>query len=135
MALHHELPIYRDAYALLGMTTDITRNIPRDFKRLIGEKVREECVEVMVLIFRANAAHNNAFACTCGGDLCACTSCLECVANLEEGHRSKHKLPGLLGDVPRDWTAEGGVPAYVDEKAKITADMMKLSAGLRGDLL
>ena len=58
MGLHHELPIYKDAYALLGMTTDITRNIPRDFKRLIGEKVREECVEVMVLIFRANVARN-----------------------------------------------------------------------------
>ena len=40
------------------MTTDITRNIPRDFKRLIGEKVREECVEILVLIFRANVARN-----------------------------------------------------------------------------
>lgn len=58
MGLHHELPIYQDAYRLLGMTTDITRNIPRDFKRLIGEKVREECVEAMVLIFRANVARN-----------------------------------------------------------------------------
>lgn len=58
MALHHQLPIYKLAYDLLSVTTDITRNIPRDFKRLIGEKVREECVEILVLIFRANAARN-----------------------------------------------------------------------------
>lgn len=56
MALHHELPIYRQTYELLSMAIDVTRNIPRDFKRLIGEKVREECVEMMVLIFRANVA-------------------------------------------------------------------------------
>ncbi len=58
MALHKELPIYQSAYQLLELTTEITRNIPRDFKRLIGEKVREECVEIVVLIFRANVATN-----------------------------------------------------------------------------
>lgn len=58
MALHHQLPIYKLAYDLLSVTTDLTRNIPRDFKRLIGEKIREECVEILVLIFRANVARN-----------------------------------------------------------------------------
>ena len=56
MALHKDLPIYKSAYDLLSITTEITRNIPRDFKRLIGEKVREECVEILVLIFKANVA-------------------------------------------------------------------------------
>lgn len=56
MALHHELPIYRDTYDLLSKVLDVTRNIPRDFKRLIGEELRAECVKVMVLIFRANVA-------------------------------------------------------------------------------
>lgn len=60
MALHHELPIYRETYNLLSLAVDVTRNIPRDFKRLIGEKVREECVEIMVLIFRANVATDKA---------------------------------------------------------------------------
>ena len=54
MALHTQLPIYKAAYQLLDVTVDITRNIPRDFKRLIGEKVREECLEITVLVFRAN---------------------------------------------------------------------------------
>lgn len=58
MALHHQLPIYKLAYDLLSMAVEVTRNIPRDFKRLIGEKVREECVAMLVLIFRANVATN-----------------------------------------------------------------------------
>ena len=56
MALHHELPIYKQTYDLLTMAVQITRNIPRDFKRLIGEELRAECVQMMVLIFRANTA-------------------------------------------------------------------------------
>lgn len=60
MALCHELPIYRDTYDLLGLTVDLTRNIPRDFKRLIGEELRTECVKMMVLIFRANVATDKA---------------------------------------------------------------------------
>lgn len=56
MALHHELPIYRETYELLTKVVQVTRNIPRDFKRLIGEELRAECVKMMVLIFRANVA-------------------------------------------------------------------------------
>lgn len=56
MALHHELPIYKRAYDLLGVATDITRNIPRDFKRQLGDVIRDECVQIIVLIFRANKA-------------------------------------------------------------------------------
>ncbi|KAF0804894.1 MULTISPECIES: four helix bundle protein [Alcanivoracaceae] len=58
MALHSELPIYRLSYELLSVATEVTRNIPRDYKRLFGEKVRDECVEILVLIFRANTARN-----------------------------------------------------------------------------
>lgn len=58
MALHTQLPIYKKAYELLDVAVDVTRHLPRDFKRLIGEKVREECLEIMVLIFRANVCRN-----------------------------------------------------------------------------
>lgn len=54
MALHHELPIYKAAFDFLSLSIDLTRNIPRDFKRSLGDKVRDECVEIMTLIFRAN---------------------------------------------------------------------------------
>lgn len=58
MALHTELPIYKPAYELFDLAVEITRNIPRDFKRLLGEKVRDECLEIITLIFKANVARN-----------------------------------------------------------------------------
>jgi hypothetical protein len=56
VALHTQLPIYRAAYSLLDSVTDMVKNMPRDFKRSIGEKISAECIEIMVLVFRANVA-------------------------------------------------------------------------------
>jgi hypothetical protein len=56
MALHTTLPIYKVAYDLLGVATDLVRNMPREFKSSIGGKIRDECVDLVVLIFRANSA-------------------------------------------------------------------------------
>jgi CRISPR/Cas system endoribonuclease Cas6 (RAMP superfamily) len=56
MALHTQLPIYKVAYDLLNFVTDLTKNMDRSFKRSIGEKLSDEVVEIMVLIFRANVA-------------------------------------------------------------------------------
>ena len=56
MAQHTQLPIYRAAYTLLDSVTDMVKNMPRDFKRSIGEKISMECIEIMVLVFRANVA-------------------------------------------------------------------------------
>lgn len=58
MAMHTDLPIHKVAFDLLSLATDVTRNIPRDFKAGLGAKVRDECIEVMVLIARANAARD-----------------------------------------------------------------------------
>jgi expansin (peptidoglycan-binding protein) len=55
MALHHELPIYKDTYALLDLVIELVKNFPRDFKRF-GERLRDECLEMVILIFRANVA-------------------------------------------------------------------------------
>ena len=60
MALHTELPIYKVAYDLLDAITDLAKNMPRDFKASIGGKLRDECVEIVVLIFRANTAQEKA---------------------------------------------------------------------------
>jgi hypothetical protein len=60
VALHTQLPIYRAAYALLDSVTDMVKNMPRDFKRSIGEKISAECIEIMVLVFRANVALDKA---------------------------------------------------------------------------
>jgi hypothetical protein len=58
MALHTSLPIYKVTYDLLTAVTASTRSMPRDFKTSIGGKLREECVELVVLIFRANVARD-----------------------------------------------------------------------------
>lgn len=56
MALHTNLPIYKVSYDLLNVITDLSKNMPRDFKASIGGKLRDECVEIVVLIFRANVS-------------------------------------------------------------------------------
>lgn len=60
MALHTNLPIYKVAYDLLDVVTDLVKNMPRNFKASIGEKISAECVEIVVLIFRANCAREKA---------------------------------------------------------------------------
>ncbi len=58
MAIHTDLPIYKLAYELLSMTTDLIKNMPRDYRVAIGGTLREECVELTVLVFRANSARD-----------------------------------------------------------------------------
>ncbi|MBB1606507.1 MULTISPECIES: four helix bundle protein [unclassified Pseudomonas] len=58
MALHTELEIHRSAEELLGVVLALVRHIPRDMKQLIGGKLRDESLQVMVLIGRANMARN-----------------------------------------------------------------------------
>lgn len=58
MALHTNLPIYKVAYSLFDLSTDLAKNMPRDYKQSIGGRVRDECIAIMVLIFRANVARD-----------------------------------------------------------------------------
>ncbi len=58
MAIHTQLPIYKVAYDLLDVVTDLVKNMQRDFKRSIGEKINAECIEITVLVFRANVAQD-----------------------------------------------------------------------------
>lgn len=56
MALHSNLPIYKVSYDLLQLVADVTQHYPRNFRISVGGKLRDECVEVLVLIYRANVA-------------------------------------------------------------------------------
>lgn len=58
--IHTNLPIYKKGYDLLTLAADLVKNMPRDFKSSIGGKISEECVEIVVLIFRANCARDKA---------------------------------------------------------------------------
>lgn len=55
MAMHTELQIYAAAMGLLHMATNLTRNIPRDLKQQLGRRVIDECIDVLMLIARANS--------------------------------------------------------------------------------
>jgi hypothetical protein len=56
MALHTELPIHKVAYDLAGLAIDLVKNMPREIKSVIGSELRDECLKLIVLIFRANVA-------------------------------------------------------------------------------
>ncbi|MGO4379661.1 four helix bundle protein [Pseudoduganella sp. RAF19] len=58
MAIHTSLPIYKLAYDLLSLSADLVKNMPRDFKSSFGRKINDECVDITVLIARANAAQH-----------------------------------------------------------------------------
>ncbi|BBB65875.1 hypothetical protein UNDYM_1622 [Undibacterium sp. YM2] len=58
MALHHDLPIYQKAYELLKLATNVTKNMPKDFKGSIGGEIRSLCLQNIVLIANANAAQD-----------------------------------------------------------------------------
>lgn len=56
MAIHTNLPVYRLAAGLLDLAADLTRNMPRDFRASFGARIHEECIAMLVLVGRANAA-------------------------------------------------------------------------------
>jgi len=56
MALHSELPLYRDTFQLLKLVVVLVRNIPRDFKRTVGDELLRECAKITTLIYRANVS-------------------------------------------------------------------------------
>lgn len=58
MTLHIYLPIYRTASDLASLTVDYVRNMPRDVKGVVGNRVREVCFESVLLIMRANSAQD-----------------------------------------------------------------------------
>ena len=60
MSIHTELPIYKVAYDLLGAVVELVKNMPRDFKQSVGGKIRDECIEITTLVFRANVAADKA---------------------------------------------------------------------------
>ena len=46
MAITQHLPIYQLARDLTSLAADLTKNMPRDFKRTLGEKVLRRAAKV-----------------------------------------------------------------------------------------
>lgn len=58
MAIHTDLSIYKLCYDLLKLTATLTRNMPKDWKTSYGTMMRNECLSMLLLIAKANAAQD-----------------------------------------------------------------------------
>jgi len=58
MARYKHLPIYKLTYELLQRVVTATKEFPRDFKFTLGQKLKNEVIEMVVLIYKANSTEN-----------------------------------------------------------------------------
>ncbi|GAB6906289.1 conserved hypothetical protein [Desulfosarcina cetonica] len=60
MAQYQHLPIYKLTYDLLIRVMQVTRNFPREYKYTLGQKLKDEIIELVVLIYKANSTKEKA---------------------------------------------------------------------------
>ena len=58
MAQYEHLPIYKHTYDLLLRIMTATKNFPREYKYTLGQKLKDEVIELVVLIYRANSVQD-----------------------------------------------------------------------------
>ncbi|NTU50242.1 MAG: four helix bundle protein, partial [Desulfobulbaceae bacterium] len=58
MAQYQHLPIYKKTYDILLRTMVATKGFPREYKFTLGQKIKDELIELVVVIYRANSAAN-----------------------------------------------------------------------------
>jgi len=58
MAQYQHLPIYKLTYDLLLRIMQVTKNFPREYKYTLGQKLKDEVIELIVLIYKANSARD-----------------------------------------------------------------------------
>lgn len=58
MAQYKHLPIYKVTYDLLHMITIKTKTFSKDFKYSLGDKIKNECIELVIFIYKANSSKN-----------------------------------------------------------------------------
>lgn len=56
MALYLELPVYKKSYDLLLELRHFSIDLPRAYKHTFGERLQKESFELLVNIYKANAA-------------------------------------------------------------------------------
>lgn len=55
MAHYDNLPVYKAAYDLLLYLFFIARNLKREYKYTIGEKIKNDMSELIIMIYKANS--------------------------------------------------------------------------------
>jgi hypothetical protein len=56
MAQYQHLPIYKQTYDILLRTMAATKEFPREYKFTLGQKIKDELIDLVILIYRANSA-------------------------------------------------------------------------------
>lgn len=56
MALHTHLSIYKTGRALVSLAHDVQKEMPRHFKRTLGEKIVMLCMDMLDFMAEANAS-------------------------------------------------------------------------------
>lgn len=52
------LPIYRSGYELMKLITERVKNFSRDMRPTLGRKLQDESVELVLAVYKANAARD-----------------------------------------------------------------------------
>jgi hypothetical protein len=55
MAIYDELPVYKASYDLLLAIFQFTKNFAKEYKYTVGESLKKETIELLLLIYRANS--------------------------------------------------------------------------------
>lgn len=58
MALHFDLPIYKDTYKLVMKIFECTKNFSKEYKYTIGQDMKRDALQLLRSIYRANKAKN-----------------------------------------------------------------------------
>ncbi len=58
MATYDTLPIYKASYELLVEIFQFTQNFSREFKYTLGERLKNETIDMITNIYRANTQQN-----------------------------------------------------------------------------
>ncbi|HAT3864057.1 TPA: four helix bundle protein [Legionella pneumophila] len=58
MALHTELPVYKETYQLVLKVFDYTRNFPKEYKYTLGQDMKRDSLALLRCIYRANKYKN-----------------------------------------------------------------------------
>lgn len=54
MKLHSDLPVYKSSYDLLLEIFQFTKEFTKEYKYTVGESLKKETIDLLVLIFRVN---------------------------------------------------------------------------------
>ncbi|MFO7613906.1 MAG: four helix bundle protein [Bacteroidales bacterium] len=56
MSLYDELPVFKASYDLLLSIFHFTANFKREYKYTVGERLKNETLALIVLVYRANSS-------------------------------------------------------------------------------